>query len=78
MYLKEEQGEEKQQQMLEKIATQKWKSIVKEAKRKGELNMQTERLKAKLVRFLIGRGYSYEMAFSQSARMRVNRDMPNE
>ncbi len=78
VYLKEERGEEKQQQMLEKLAAQKWSSIVKEAKRKSELNMQTDRLKAKLIRFLIGRGYSYEMAFSQSIKMRVHSDMPNE
>lgn len=78
VYIKEEQGEEKQQQTLEKLAAQKWSNIVKEAERKGEPNMQTERLKAKLIRFLIGRGYSFEMAYSQSAKMCLHNDMPNE
>ena len=78
MYIKEEQGEEKQQQMLEKLAAQKWSNIVKEAERKSEPNMQTERLKAKLIRFLIGRGYSFEMAYSQSTKMCLHNDMLNE
>lgn len=78
VYIKEEQGEEKQQQMLEKLAAQKWSNIVKEAERKGEPNMQTERLKAKLIRFLISRGYSFEMAYSQSAKMCLHNDMLNE
>ena len=64
--------------MLEKLAAQKWSNIVKEAERKGEPNMQTERLKAKLIRFLIGRGYSFEMAYSQSARMSIPKDISNE
>lgn len=78
VYLKEEQGVEKQQQMLERIATQKWGIIVKDAERKGGPNMQTDRLRAKLVRFLIGRGYSYEMACSQSVRMSIPKDISNE
>ena len=68
-YLREEQGADKQQQMLEKIAAQKWESIIKEAARKGEAEVSLDKLKAKLVRFLVGRGYGYDASYSYATKL---------
>lgn len=67
-YLREEQGAEKQQQALERIAAQKWESIVTEAKRRDNGEIQPAKLKAKLVRFLVGRGYGYDAAYSAAVK----------
>lgn len=67
-YLTEEQGAEKQLQLLEKTAAQKWNSITTEAKRKGDCELHIDKLRAKLVRFLIGRGYDYQSAYSQAMK----------
>lgn len=67
-YLTEEQGAEKQLQLLEKTAAQKWNSITTEAKRKGDCELHIDKLRAKLVRFLVGRGYDYQSAYSQAMK----------
>lgn len=67
-YLTEEQGAEKQLQLLEKTAAQKWNSITAEAKRKGDCELHIDKLRAKLVRFLVGRGYDYQSAYSQAMK----------
>lgn len=67
-YLTEEQGAEKQLQLLEKTAAQKWNSITTEAKRKGDCELHIDKLRAKLVRFLVGRGYDYQSAYSQALK----------
>lgn len=67
-YLREEQGAEKQLQLLEKTAAQKWNSITAEAKRKGDCELHIDKLRAKLVRFLVGRGYDYQSAYSQAMK----------
>ncbi len=67
-YLREEQGAEKQQQALERIATQKWESIVTEAKRRDNGEIQPAKLTAKLIRFLVGRGYGYDAAYSAAVK----------
>lgn len=73
-YLKVEQGAEKQLQLLEKTAAQKWNSITAEAKRRGDSDLHSDKLKAKLIRFLVGRGYDYQSAYSQAMKVGLSKE----